>query len=273
MARIAVLGTGKMGAAIASRLIDAGHRVTVWNRSASRTGGLVDKGARAAVSAAEAVADAEVVITMLADARAVETVLLGEHNAVANLPQGSCVVQMATIGPAAMMDLARRLPAGIDVVDAPVAGSVAAARSGELRLLVGASENTVERLHPILSGLGTVHRCGGVGTGSAAKLVVNAALIMAMAALADALAVAEAVGVDRDVALSLLATGPLGGAVRRATALGADFSIALAGKDIQLTLDLVSDRSVPVARAAATAVDAAPDQSADLAALVMKEGT
>src|SRR5690606_24450240 len=88
-----------------------------------------------------------------------------------------------------------------------------------------------------------------------------------------ALAVAEAVGVDRDVALSLLATGPLGGAVRRATALGADFSIALAGKDIQLTLDLVSDRSVPVARAAATAVDAAPDQSADPAVLAMKEGT
>lgn len=273
VARIAVLGTGKMGTPIGSRLMSAGHQVTVWNRTAWRTGGLVNRGARAAGSAAEAVAGAEVVITMLADPAAVESVLFGEHAAAAGLRRGTCVVQMSTIGPAAMMDLARRLPEGVDVVDAPVTGSVAAAQSGELTLLVGASDETVDRLSPILSELGTVQRCGGVGGGSAVKLVANAALIMAMAALADALAVVDAVGADRDVALSLLATGPLGGAVRRARATGADFSIALARKDMQLALSVVSGRSVPVARAADTALHAVSDQSADLAALVTKEGT
>src|SRR5687767_2028661 len=120
MATIATLGTGRMGPAIAHRLLDTGHRVTVWNRTADRTAPLVAAGARATPT--PAVPEAELIITMLTDAAAVREVI-----AVAGLRPGQVLVDMSTIGPAAVREL--RVPDGVGVVDAPVLGSVAAARS------------------------------------------------------------------------------------------------------------------------------------------------
>src|SRR6185437_5672003 len=208
MTTIASLGLGRMGAAMAARLLAAGHEVHVWDRTPDRAAPLVAAGARAAPSPAAAARGAGVVITMLTDAAAVEAVLSG--------PDGA---------------LAGRRPG---LVDAPVAGSVAEAAAGELIILAGGPDEAIDRAAPVLAALGTVRRCGGVGAGSALKLVLNTALVTAVAALADALAVADAAGVDRAAALDALAAGPLSGAVGRATATGASFPVALAAKDLAL---------------------------------------
>jgi 3-hydroxyisobutyrate dehydrogenase len=259
-----------MGASIARRLLAAGHRLTVWNRTASRTSPLVSAGARAAGSPAEAVRDVEIVITMLTDAAAVDAVLFGTDGAAPALRPGTCLVEMSTIGPKAIRDLARRLPDRVDLVDAPVGGSVDAAQAGTLAVLAGGEDHAVDRVTPILEALGTVRRCGGTGSGAALKLVLNTALVTAVASLADTLKVADALGVDRDTALEAVAAGPLGGAVKRGTATGASFSIALASKDMNLALDELGGAHAPIADAAAQLLRAAPDPNADIAELVSK---
>jgi 3-hydroxyisobutyrate dehydrogenase len=271
MATIAVLGTGHMGAAIARRLLASGHVVTVWNRTASRTTPVVAAGARASASPADAVADAEVVISMLTDARAVDAVLFGPGGAARALRPVTCVVQMSTVGPDEVRHLARRLPDGVDLVDAPVAGSVAAAEAGTLLLLAAGERDALARVTPILKALGTVRECGRAGDGAALKLVLNTALVTGVAALADTLAVADAVGVDRDTAIEALRAGPLGGAVQRATATGARFSFALAAKDIDLALRELGGTPAPIAHATARALRAVPHQTADIATIISRE--
>ncbi|MGS2618739.1 NAD(P)-dependent oxidoreductase [Micromonospora sp. LZ34] len=271
MTEIAVLGTGRMGAAIAQRLLDAGHRVTVWNRTAARTAPLRRAGARVAGSPSDAARDAEVVVTMLTDATAVDAVLYGPAGAVPALAPGGCVVEMSTVGPAAVRALAGRLPRAVDLVDAPVGGSVAAARAGRLRVFAGGAARAVERVTPVLAALGAVRHCGDLGSGAAVKLVLNTALLVAVTGLADTLAVAGAVGVDRRTALDALADGPLAGALGRATARDADFPVALAGKDLDLVRDALGATPAPLVTAARAVLAAAPDATADIATLVTRE--
>ncbi|WP_091200712.1 NAD(P)-dependent oxidoreductase [Micromonospora narathiwatensis] len=264
---IALLGTGTMGTAVGRRLLATGQRLTVWNRTPARTGSLVAAGARAAATPAEAVRDAAVVITMLTDAAAVHEVLYGVDGAAPALRPGTHLVEMSTIGPRAVAELAGRLPAGVPLVDAPVAGSAGAAEAGRLVVLAGGTEAAVERVTPVLRLLGTVRRCGGTGRGAALKLVLNTALVTAVTATADALAVADAVGVDRRTAVEALAAGPLGGAVARATATDAAFAVALAAKDARLALDALGGVPAPVLRAAASVLAAAPHPDEDIAVL------
>ncbi|MFF0318308.1 NAD(P)-dependent oxidoreductase [Micromonospora sp. NPDC005252] len=266
MFEIALLGTGTMGTAIGRRLLATGHRLTVWNRTSERTVPLVDAGARVAGSPAEAVRDADVVITMLTDAVAVRHTLVDSGAALALRP-GTPVIEMSTIGPRAVAELATLLPAGVPLVDAPVAGSAGAAETGQLVVLAGGEKTIVDRVAPLLETLGTVRRCGDSGRGAALKLVLNTALITAVTAVADALAVADAVGVDRRTAIDALGTGPLGGAIARATATDAAFAAALAAKDARLALDVLGDAPAPLLRAAASALAAAPHPEGDIARL------
>ncbi|SBT40150.1 NAD(P)-dependent oxidoreductase [Micromonospora auratinigra] len=261
---IALLGTGTMGTAMGRRLLATGHRLTVWNRTPERTTQLVDAGAHAAATPAEAVRDADVVITMLTDATAVRETL---RSAATALRPGTHVIEMSTVGPDAVPELAALLPAGVPLVDAPVAGSAAAAGAGRLTVLAGGADEAVDRVAPVLEQLGTLRRCGGPGRGAALKLVLNTGLVTAVAAVADALAVADAVGVDRRTALDALAAGPLGGAVARATATDAAFAVSLAAKDARLALDALGDASAPVLRATATVLADAPDPQRDIASL------
>jgi 3-hydroxyisobutyrate dehydrogenase-like beta-hydroxyacid dehydrogenase len=246
MRNVAVLGTGRMGSAMARRLSAAGYRVTVWNRHADKAR---IEGTRLAGRPAEAVAGADLVIVMLADADAVR-----ETVAAAAMRDGT-LVQMSTIGPEATRAIAAGLPGDVDFVDAPVGGSVDAAASGTLTILASGAPEVLSRVEPVLRHLGTVKR---VENGSAAKLVVNTAMLTALGALHDTLAVAEALGVDRD----LLASGPLGGALARADSATADFPVALAAKDLRLT-----GAETPLVVAALNLLDAVPDQAADVSAM------
>jgi 3-hydroxyisobutyrate dehydrogenase len=255
-----------MGTAITARLVDRGHRVAVWNRTVDRTAVAVAAGARAAPTPAAAVAGADVVITMLTDAAAVTSVLCGPDGAAAALRPGAAVVEMSTIGPAAVRALADRIP-GVTLVDAPVGGSIGAAAAGTLTIFTGGSADAVAVVEPVLTDLGQIRHCGPLGSGAAVKLVLNTALATGVTALADTLAVAAAVGVDATVALDVLRASALSGTVERVAGGGA-FTVALAAKDLDLALSVVDGQPAPLARAAAAALAAVGDPSAELVSIV-----
>ena len=139
--------------------------------------------------AAAAVRDADVVITMLTDGPTVIEVVRA-----ARLHGSATLVDMSTIGPDAVRDLAAVLPGGVDLVDAPVAGSTGAAEGGTLRIFAGGTDAALDRVAPVLATLGEVRRCGPSGSGAAMKVVLNTALVTALASLAEVLQVADAVG-------------------------------------------------------------------------------
>lgn len=271
MSEIAVLGSGRMGTAIGRRLLATGHRVTVWNRTQTKAEALASAGAEIATTPPEAVAKADLVIVTLTDAAAVQDALFdfSDGSTVAALRPSTVVVQMSTIGPDETRGVAARLPRPVAYLDAPVAGSVDAAAAGTLTIFAGGADAAVDLAEPVLRDLGTLRRCGPVGAAAALKLVVNVAMITALGALHDSLAVAESVGVDRAVALDVLAAGPLGGAVKRARATGPSFAVSMAAKDARLALRDV--RTAAIATAALHLLDTAKDQEADVACLINQE--
>ncbi|MFI6348832.1 NAD(P)-dependent oxidoreductase [Streptomyces sp. NPDC050560] len=261
MEKIAFLGLGHMGAAMARHLLDTDHPLTVWNRTAARTEPFTGRGARAAATPAEAVRDADVVITMLADPAAVEEV------AAAILPAlrpGTHWAEMSTIGPDAVRDLAARLPEGVSLVDAPVAGSTDKAEAGELRVLAGGDAAAVEH---VLARFGTVTHTGALGSAAALKLVVNTAVLGGVALVAEAMSLADALGLPEDTVRGVLSTSALGGAVPRAFATDVNFGLALAKKDAGLAVDTAGLPILDaVHRQYASAAETAPAE--DIAALV-----
>lgn len=238
---VAVLGTGRMGAAAARRLLARGHPVTAWNRSPARAEPLTEHGARIVSSPAEAVKAAGVVVVFLADATAVDETLLGASGALAALPPQAVVAQMSTIGPEAVMGLATRLPQGTRLLDAPVKGSVPAVENGELEIYVGGDQAALDAASATLTDLGTPLHCGNIGAASALKLVINAAMILAVTALAEVTSLAQALDIPADQARKVLAASPLAGALKRAQAQGADFPIAHARKDLALAAEVIPD--------------------------------
>ncbi|MFI9779807.1 NAD(P)-dependent oxidoreductase [Streptomyces sp. NBC_01003] len=231
MEKIAFLGLGHMGAPMARHLLDAGHPLTVWNRTPAKAAPLVERGAVLADTPADAVRDADVVITMLATPDAVSEVA----DAIApELRPGTYWAEMSTIGPDAVRQLAARLGDGVTLVDAPVMGSTDKAEAGELGILAGGD---ADRIEGVLAHLGTVTRTGAPGSGAALKLVVNTAVIGGVGLVAEAMALADALGLPEDVAKGALAAGPLGGAVARAFAQGVHFGSDLAVKDIALATE------------------------------------
>lgn len=246
---VAVLGLGAMGSRIAARLLAAGHRVTVWNRTPEKASPLVELGAAPAATPADAVGGVDVAITMLADPDALAAV--ADASA---LRPGQTLVEMSTVGPAAIERLRGELAEGVVLVDAPVLGSIAEAEAGTLVVFVGGSTEDAERVRPLLAELGTPLHVGGPGAGAAAKLVANSTLFGAIAVLGEALALADALGLDRETAFSVLERTPLAAQAERRRAAIEDgtfpprFALSLARKDAALVA--ASPARLPVAEAA-----------------------
>ncbi len=240
---VAVLGMGGMGSRIALRLIDSGHAVTVWNRSPARTEPLVAAGAKAASSPAEATASAEVVLTMLADPTALREVTEGPGGVAAGATERTTVIEMSTVGPEAIARFRGALPDGTQLLDAPVLGSLTEVEAGTLRIFVGGANEDVARWTPLLAQLGTPMHVGPLGSGAAAKLVANTALVGIVGVLGEALALGDAVGLERSTALDVLATTALASQVerRRASIESSDypprFPLALGRKDADLIVE------------------------------------
>jgi 3-hydroxyisobutyrate dehydrogenase-like beta-hydroxyacid dehydrogenase len=238
--RIAFCGLGRMGAPMAARLLEADHDVTVWNRTKEKGEPLEQRGARVAGSPREAGEGAEVAITMLADPDAVREVVLGSDGIAAGLPKGGVLLEMSTIGPVAVNELAAALPSGVDLADSPVLGSVPQAESGELKIFFGGSGVTFARVRQVLEVLGRPRRVGDLGAGASLKLVVNSTLGAVMVAVGEALALGRALGVDDDVVLDTLSDSYVGGVVKSKRWVidgeygQTHFALSLAAKDLRL---------------------------------------
>jgi len=256
--KVAVVGLGAMGSRIAGRLIAAGNEVVVWNRDNSKTVPLTQSGATAAETPAAAARRADVVITMVSNPAALRAVTEGQDGVVAGAEDGTAIVQMSTVGPAPVLQLASALPSGVGLLDAPVLGSIAEAEAGTLHIFVGGDDEAVERWGPLLSTLGQVHYVGPVGAGSAAKLVANSTLVGIIGVLGEALALARTLGLPDKIAFDVLATTALGGqAERRRDSVESGeypprFALSLAKKDADLILEAAPNADLRLMRAAQT---------------------
>jgi 3-hydroxyisobutyrate dehydrogenase-like beta-hydroxyacid dehydrogenase len=248
MAKLAFIGLGLMGTPMATRLLEAGHDLTVWNRTAEKTGPLTDHGATAAPTPAQAVAGVDAAIIMVTNADALEQVVFGDNGLAAALAPGQLLIDMSTVGPDAVRSVATRLPRGVAMVDAPVRGSVPQATTGRLAIYVGAGPSDFQRVEPILAPLGSLHHVGGLGAGAAIKVVVNSTLGAAIAAFGEALALGDDFGLDRSVLLDVLSDTPIASTVEAKRAnvesghYPASFKLSLALKDLNL-VNQVADQT------------------------------
>ena len=196
--KVAVLGLGRMGSLMAKRLLGHDWQVRVWNRSPDKMKAVEDEGAIGAASAAEAVADCDVVITMLENGPVVEEVLFGEHHQVAGaMKAGAMVIDMSSIPPEMARDHAQRLSAlGLQYLDAPVSGGTKGAEEGTLAILCGGEAPVVETAKPVLSLLGKVTHVGPNGCGQLTKLCNQVIVAVSIGAVSEALLLASAGGAD-----------------------------------------------------------------------------
>jgi 3-hydroxyisobutyrate dehydrogenase-like beta-hydroxyacid dehydrogenase len=244
MSTTAVIGLGGMGSRIARRLLDAGHELVVWNRTLEKAQPLVELGATAAESPADAARLSEAVIIMVADPQALQEVTEGSDGVAAGASEATTVIQMSTVSPPATARLASLLePTGAGLLDSPVLGSLSEVESGTLKVFASGPDELVERWTPLLSVLGSVIRVGSIGAGTAAKLVANSTLLGALGVLGEALAVGQKLGLPREVTFEVLAATPIAAqAERRRPAIEsgefpARFVLRLALKDANLILE------------------------------------
>lgn len=249
MAKLAWLGLGAMGTPMASRLIDAGHEVTVWNRSPSRAESFEGR-ATIADAAADAARGADATITMLATPDAVDEVVLSGEGALAGLGDSGTLIDMSTVGLDYVTQLRARLPEGVELVDAPVLGSVSNAEDGSLKVFMGGSGVAFERWSRVLDALGKPMHMGPLGSGQAMKLVANSALAGLMSLTGETLALADALGLQQDSAIAGLLESPLGPAMKRkldkieSNNYAPSFKLELMLKDMRLVDEHASKRNV-----------------------------
>ena len=246
MTRVAFFGLGTMGGGMAARLIHSGFSVTVWNRGVDRARQFRDLGAIVAPSPREAVDNADVAISMVADDAASRSVWLGELGALGGMRAGSVVIESSTVSPALVRELADAAAArGTAVIDAPVTGSKAQAASGELRFLVGGDRDALERARPVLSAMSKeIVHLGPVGSGALLKLVNNFLCGVQAVSVAEAVALIERSGLDQEIAWSVLRNGAptspvVTAASKRMTAgdYAVNFRLTLMRKDLAYAID------------------------------------
>ena len=207
MSRIAFIGLGNMGGPMAANLVKAGHALRVFDLVPEALAHAVEAGAVAASSAADTLADAEVVISMLPASRHVEGLYLGEAGLLAKIPAGALVIDCSTIAPASARKVAEAATArGLQMLDAPVSGGTAGAAAGTLTFIVGGPAEVLERARPYLQAMGkNIFHVGDSGAGQVAKLCNNMALGVIMAVTGEAISLGVAHGLDPKVLSQMMA--------------------------------------------------------------------
>jgi 3-hydroxyisobutyrate dehydrogenase len=195
---IGIAGVGRMGAAIAGRLMEIGHTVTVWNRAKDKTAPLAQAGARVAAQPADLAAAVETIITILTDAAAIEAVYSGPAGLLSVALTGKLVIEMSTVRPQIERALAARVGAlGGAFVECPVGGTTGPARQGKLLGLMGGEPADAARARPILEALcRRLEHVGPIGAGTTMKLAINLPLLVSWQAFGEAFALCHEVGLD-----------------------------------------------------------------------------
>jgi 3-hydroxyisobutyrate dehydrogenase-like beta-hydroxyacid dehydrogenase len=259
--RVAVVGAGRMGAAMVGTLRRAGVEVVVFNRSRPRAEAAAEtSGAAVADTAREAAADAQVVLSSLADDAAVEAAYTGPDGVVAGLRPGAVVCESSTIDPATV----RRLAPLVEdrrafLLDTPVSGSVSTVEAGQLTIMAGGDPAVLDRVRPVLDPLAKqVFHIGELGSGAVMKLTVNSVLHGLNLALSEGLVLAERAGVARETAYEVLAASVVAApfvhykreAFEHPGRPPVAFSLDLVGKDLDLVLDLAGRAGASMDQAA-----------------------
>jgi 3-hydroxyisobutyrate dehydrogenase-like beta-hydroxyacid dehydrogenase len=270
---VGFIGLGLMGKPMAQNLLKAGFPLTVWNRTPAKADDLVRNGAKLAASPREVAEQADVLITIVSDPPAVEEVLFKE-GALAALRRGTVLIESSTISP----NLARKVAAacaerGVDFLDAPVTGGNWGAEKGELVYMIGGAKDVYERVKPVLDVLGKrFFLLGPNGAGQTVKLAMNLLYALEVEALAEALALVSAAGIEAEKLVEVMQSS-----MGRAPLLDvkvpsllkhefpASFPLRLMHKDIRLALELARDHGIelPAGAAAFATYSAVKDQSTD----------
>lgn len=269
--QIGVAGLGAMGSAIAARLMEVGHQVTVWNRTATKVKPLADAGGKVAADPAGVAAASEAVITILTDAAAIDAVYHAPAGLLSGDVKGKFFIEMSTVPPAVETTLAPKVRAkGAAFVECPVGGSTAPARQGKLLGLMGAEPADATRARPILDQLcRKVEHCGAVGAGSSMKLAINLPLMIGWQAYAEAFSLVRDLGWEpkRLVELFTESNGANNGFKLRADMIIAmldnrdpgptTFSVANAVKDLKtmIATGAAKGADMPAAKAALAAIE------------------
>lgn len=252
---VGFLGLGVMGREMARNLALAGFRVQAFDVISSAAQGLTEYGVIAAKNIAEAIRDADIVISMLPDTPQVEEVVRGEGGILANPPRGLLYVDMSTIAPEATQRLSAELAAiGVTMLDAPVSGGPAGAKNATLSIMVGGAEDGFLRAQPFLRGMGTtINHVGGSGAGQTVKLCNQLICGINIQAICEALALGRTYGIDLVQMRQVLLGGSAAswmldklGESMIAGETGAGFRIDLMMKDLRLVLEAAQKRPVPL---------------------------
>jgi 3-hydroxyisobutyrate dehydrogenase/2-hydroxy-3-oxopropionate reductase len=284
---VAVLGTGRMGSAMARSLVRHGFAVTVHNRTPEKASSLASEiGCATAATAAGAVAAAPVALSMVADEAAVVGLYRGPDGVLEGVAPGTTLLEMSTVPPHVARSLEPDVRArGAAILDAPVSGSVPLAESGTLTVMAGGEAEELARVRPVLEALATtIFHMGPLGSGATIKLAVNSVIFALNESLAEALVLAEKAGVERARAYEVFAASAIAAPFtkyKQAAFLDPEgtptaFSLGLAAKDLELILQLAgqtgtrmvqAETNLASIQAAADVVGAEADLSAVAVAL------
>ena len=206
MAELGFIGLGAMGGRMVKRLLDAGHSVTGYNRTASKARWLLDAGMRWADSPRAAAQAADVVFSMVTSTDALHAIADGPDGLLAELGSGKVYVDMSTVSPAASRELAGRVAAtGARMLDAPVSGSLVTLEQGKLSIMVGGDRDAFERVKPILLDIGpTVTYVGANGLAVTLKIAINLSLAVQFLAFSEGVLLAEKSGIARETAVDVM---------------------------------------------------------------------
>jgi 3-hydroxyisobutyrate dehydrogenase-like beta-hydroxyacid dehydrogenase len=263
-AKIGLIGLGLMGRPMGMNLLKAGHPLTVWNRTASRADELVAAGAKLAKSPKDTAADADVLLTMVSDPPALESVLWGtdgkDSGALSALKSGSIYIDSSTVSP----NLARKIAAacserGVRFLDAPVTGGDWGAKKGELVFMIGGDAETLKAVEPIIGVMGKKwFHLGPNGAGQTIKLAMNLILALQVDALAEALALVTRAGLKGESLVEVLQSSMARSGVLDVKAPNLlkgeytpSFPLRLMHKDLSLALDLANQIGVALPAGAA----------------------
>ena len=256
MAHLAFVGLGAMGSRLARRLLAAGHQVTGWNRTADKARALVEAGLTPAPSPRAAATAAGAVFTMVTDDDALRAVTQGPDGVIAGLGRDAVLVEMSTVSPAAVRELAAPVAArGASVLDAPVSGSTITVEQGQASFMVAGEVAALERVRPWLLAMGTaVTHVGELGLAKTMKVATNLGLAVQMLAFSEAVLLAEKAGIARERAVEALlrsvVASPMvkyrGPFVIGGMPTDAWFKVGMIQKDLQLALDAGRAAGVPL---------------------------
>lgn len=259
MAQLGFVGLGAMGGRVAKRLLDAGHTVTGYNRTRAKAQWLLDAGMRWGETPRAVTETADVIFTMVTDAKALASLVEEEQGILAGLGPGKIFIDMSTIGPATSRKLAERVAAiGAHMLDVPVSGSVITLEQGNLSLMVGGEQDIFLQVEPILRAIGPkINYMGANGQAVLMKVAINLNLQIQMLGLCEGLVLAEKGGIPREIALEAMLNSAIASPMLKYRAPfvlnmpdEAWFNVNMMQKDMLLALEMGRELDVPLSMVA-----------------------